>query len=122
MPWQPSGTTWPSTQTGWTRSRSVWDGSKSSCASHVSPPCDLIAGSAAVGRWRRAAVLHTFVSQISAVKGDDVTDSLLDTLGLKKTLSADERSQLANIIDDWRHDPFKPHLIARQRIAAYRSG
>jgi hypothetical protein len=49
----------------------------------------------------------------------DVTDSLLDTLGLKKTLSADERQQLANIIDDWRHNPFQPHLIARQRIAAY---
>ena len=49
----------------------------------------------------------------------DVTDSLLDTLGLKKTLSADERTQLANIIDDWRHNPFQPHLIARQRIAAY---
>jgi hypothetical protein len=49
----------------------------------------------------------------------DVTDSLLDTLGLKKTLSADERKQLANVIDDWKHNPFKPHLIARQRIAAY---
>ena len=23
------------------------------------------------------------------------------------------------MIDDWRHNPFKPHLIARQRIAAY---
>jgi len=49
----------------------------------------------------------------------DVTDSLADALGLKKALSADERQQLANVIDDWKHNPFKPHLIARQRIAAY---
>ncbi len=49
----------------------------------------------------------------------DVTDSLLDTLGLTKTLSADQRAQLANIIDDWRNNPFNPHLIARSRIAAY---
>jgi hypothetical protein len=49
----------------------------------------------------------------------DVTDSLLDTLGLTKTLSADQRVQLANVIDDWRHNPFKPDLIARQRIASY---
>jgi|GEM_PF-2733320 len=47
------------------------------------------------------------------------TDSLLDTLGLTNTLSQYEREQLTALIDDWRHTPFNPHLIARQRLAAY---
>jgi hypothetical protein len=49
----------------------------------------------------------------------EVTDSLAETLGLRQTSSTDQRTQLAQIIDDWKHNPFKPHLIARQRIAAY---
>jgi hypothetical protein len=49
----------------------------------------------------------------------EVTDSLAETLGLRENASTDQKTQLAQIIDDWRHNPFKPHLIARQRIAAY---
>lgn len=47
------------------------------------------------------------------------TDSLLATLGLTKTLTAYEHAELAKLIDEWRRDPFKPHLIARQRMSAY---
>src|SRR5262249_38104096 len=43
----------------------------------------------------------------------NATDSLLDTLGLSKTLSDDERAQLTAEIDDWRRNPFNPHLVAR---------
>ncbi|KYF55782.1 hypothetical protein BE08_14620 [Sorangium cellulosum] len=49
----------------------------------------------------------------------DATDSLSETLGLTKTLSAYDRQELTALIDDWRHDPFNPHLIARQRLVAY---
>lgn len=49
----------------------------------------------------------------------NTTDSLLDTLGLKSTLSDYDRAQLSAEIDDWRHNPFKPDLIARQRMSAY---
>ncbi len=49
----------------------------------------------------------------------ETTDSLLETLGLKDSLSAYDRNQLNAEIDDWRHNPFKPDLIARQRMAAY---
>jgi hypothetical protein len=49
----------------------------------------------------------------------DTTDSLLETLGLKENLSAYDRAQLDAEIDDWRHNPFKPDLIARQRMSAY---
>jgi hypothetical protein len=49
----------------------------------------------------------------------DVTDSLAETLGLKKNLSPYEQQQLTSLIDEWRNNPFKPHLIARQRISAY---
>jgi hypothetical protein len=47
------------------------------------------------------------------------TDSLAATLGLTKTLTAYEHEELAKLIDEWRRDPFKPHLIARQRMSAY---
>lgn len=47
------------------------------------------------------------------------TDSLLDTLGLTKTLSHYDREQLSALIDESRNNPFNPHLIARQRISAY---
>jgi hypothetical protein len=46
-------------------------------------------------------------------------DSLLDVLGLRKNLSAYERADLTALIDEWRRNPFNPHLIARQRIVAY---
>lgn len=49
----------------------------------------------------------------------DATDSLAETLGLKKNLSTYEQQQLTSLIDEWRNNPFKPHLIARQRISAY---
>ncbi|WP_437780974.1 neuraminidase-like domain-containing protein [Sorangium sp. So ce1097] len=49
----------------------------------------------------------------------EATDSLSETLGLTKTLSAYDRQELTALIDDWRHDPFNPHLIARQRLVAY---
>ncbi|WP_437734504.1 neuraminidase-like domain-containing protein [Sorangium sp. So ce1335] len=49
----------------------------------------------------------------------DATDSLSETLGLTKTLSAYDRQELTALIDDWRRDPFNPHLIARQRLVAY---
>ncbi|WP_437635614.1 neuraminidase-like domain-containing protein [Sorangium sp. So ce854] len=49
----------------------------------------------------------------------DATDSLSETLGLTKTLSAYDRQELTALIDDWRSNPFNPHLIARQRMAAY---
>ncbi|HYQ42767.1 MAG TPA: neuraminidase-like domain-containing protein [Polyangiaceae bacterium] len=47
------------------------------------------------------------------------TDSLSETLGLKKNLSVYDKAHLGTLIDAWKHDPFNPHLIARQRIAAY---
>jgi hypothetical protein len=46
-------------------------------------------------------------------------DSLLDTLGLTDKLSQYDREQLSALIDEWRHNPFNPHLVARQRISAY---
>ncbi|HEX9640672.1 MAG TPA: neuraminidase-like domain-containing protein, partial [Candidatus Krumholzibacteria bacterium] len=46
-------------------------------------------------------------------------DSLMQTLGLKQNLSAYERSDLGKIVDEWRRNPFKPHLIARERTVAY---
>ena len=49
----------------------------------------------------------------------DTTDSLLATLGLTANLSIYEQEQLRALIDEWRRNPFRPHLIARQRIAAY---
>jgi hypothetical protein len=49
----------------------------------------------------------------------DATDTLLDVFGVKQALSSYERNNLARLIDDWRNKPFSPHLIARQRIAAY---
>ncbi|WP_437943248.1 neuraminidase-like domain-containing protein [Sorangium sp. So ce281] len=49
----------------------------------------------------------------------DATDSLSETLGLTKTLSTYDRQELTALIDDWRRNPFNPHLIARQRVVAY---
>ncbi|WP_437912582.1 neuraminidase-like domain-containing protein [Sorangium sp. So ce302] len=49
----------------------------------------------------------------------DATDSLSETLGLTKTLSTYDRQELTALIDDWRRNPFNPHLIARQRLVAY---
>jgi len=49
----------------------------------------------------------------------DATDTLLDVFGVKEALSSYERRNLARVIDDWRNHPFSPHLIARQRVAAY---
>ena len=49
----------------------------------------------------------------------DTTDSLLDTLGLRDNLSVYDRNQIDAEIDDWRRNPFKPDLIARQRMSAY---
>ncbi|WP_437990437.1 neuraminidase-like domain-containing protein [Sorangium sp. So ce145] len=49
----------------------------------------------------------------------DATDSLSATLGLNKALSAYDRQELTALIDDWRSNPFNPHLIARQRLVAY---
>ncbi|AUX48445.1 hypothetical protein SOCE26_099790 [Sorangium cellulosum] len=49
----------------------------------------------------------------------DATDSLSETLGLNGNLSAYDRQELTALIDEWRQNPFKPHLIARQRTVAY---
>jgi hypothetical protein len=49
----------------------------------------------------------------------DQTDSLLETLGLKKTTTQYEHDQFSRLIDDWRRNPFRPHLIARTRTVAY---
>ncbi|WP_441291589.1 neuraminidase-like domain-containing protein [Sorangium sp. KYC3313] len=49
----------------------------------------------------------------------DATDSLSETLGLTKTLSTYDRQELTALVDDWRRNPFNPHLIARQRLVAY---
>lgn len=49
----------------------------------------------------------------------DTTDSLLDTFGLRSKLTETEQTQLRAVIEDWRQHPFNPHLIARQRPAAY---
>lgn len=49
----------------------------------------------------------------------DAKDSLNETLGLKETLSEPARASLTALIEEWRREPFNPHLIARQRIVAY---
>lgn len=49
----------------------------------------------------------------------DATDSLLDIFGAKGEQSWQEREELKQILDAWRQNPFSPHLIARQRPAAY---
>lgn len=49
----------------------------------------------------------------------DVTDSLLDVLGANGEMKEEERDALQAVIADWQAKPFNPHLIARQRIAAY---
>lgn len=49
----------------------------------------------------------------------DATDTLLDVFGVTENLSSYERTNLAKVIDEWRRNPFNPHLVARQRIVAY---
>jgi hypothetical protein len=49
----------------------------------------------------------------------DTTDSLSKTLGLSESFNDYDRAQLRSVIDDWRRNPFKPHLVARQRMSAY---
>lgn len=49
----------------------------------------------------------------------DATDSLLETLGYRNTQTQREKDNLRAIIEDWKNNPFNPHLIARQRIVAY---
>jgi hypothetical protein len=50
----------------------------------------------------------------------DVKDTLLDVFGVNQTTFNPMRDvELKRLIADWRAHPFSPHLIARQRIAAY---
>ena len=49
----------------------------------------------------------------------DATDSLLETLGYRNTQTQREKNDLRAIIEDWKINPFNPHLIARHRIVAY---
>lgn len=48
----------------------------------------------------------------------DATQSLSEAMGVDG-LSSRDRAELAVLINDWKNDPFKPHLIARSRIVAY---
>lgn len=49
----------------------------------------------------------------------NATESLLATLGLKKSASSYQKEEMQALIDEWRRNPFNPHLIARSRIVAY---
>jgi hypothetical protein len=49
----------------------------------------------------------------------DATESLLKTMGLLEPPDAVDRRELAALIDEWKRNPFNPHLIARHRIVAY---
>ncbi len=49
----------------------------------------------------------------------DATQSLREALGLGRELSPYERADLTALIDEWRRNPFNPHLIARRRVVAY---
>ncbi|HEY3495002.1 MAG TPA: neuraminidase-like domain-containing protein [Polyangiaceae bacterium] len=47
------------------------------------------------------------------------TDSLAETLGFNATAAEHEKNELTAVLDEWRNNPFKPHLIARHRMSAY---
>ena len=49
----------------------------------------------------------------------NATESLLATLGLKKSAGSYQKEEMQALIDEWRRNPFNPHLIARSRIVAY---
>lgn len=46
-----------------------------------------------------------------------VQDSIFKAV--KKSQIPDQDTLLGSLIEDWKNDPFKPHLIARVRLAAY---
>jgi hypothetical protein len=46
-----------------------------------------------------------------------VADSIYKAV--TKSQVADQDTKLGSLIEEWKNDPFKPHLIARLRIAAY---
>ncbi len=47
------------------------------------------------------------------------TASLLQALGYVESRRPEQDEEILGVIEDWRNDPFNPHLIARQRIVAY---
>src|SRR5574344_1155672 len=50
----------------------------------------------------------------------DANKSILETLGLPTSKDKlPDTAALQEVIDEWKQDPFDPHLIARQRWAAY---
>ncbi len=42
-----------------------------------------------------------------------------ESIGLANSNSRPDKGALATLVDEWKNNPFNPHLIARHRVAAY---